>query len=131
MTLEVIKNILSVEGYISHVDSDGDLAFKAQGRQLYASVDENDEDFVRIFLDTRISADVASEFEALEIANNVERKYKCVKCMLLKYDGNAFHFRVAVETFSDEAILERSISRWIDIVCTATYHIAHELQYNE
>ena len=32
MTTEELQKILQTEGYIAHVDDDGDLTFKAQGR---------------------------------------------------------------------------------------------------
>lgn len=35
MTTEELQKILQTEGYIAHVDDDGDLTFKAQGRTLY------------------------------------------------------------------------------------------------
>ena len=34
MTTEELQKILQTEGYIAHVDDDGDLTFKAQGRTV-------------------------------------------------------------------------------------------------
>lgn len=42
MTTEELQKILQTEGYIAHVDDDGDLTFKAQGRTLYMTLSEDD-----------------------------------------------------------------------------------------
>lgn len=128
MTIEQLQLILQTEGYISNVDNDGDLHFKAQGRHLFARVDEKDPDFVVIFGDFCLDTEgTKEEIDALRAASKAERTLKCVKCMLLRADEDGFHFRVAVECFTDAENLARSIGRHIDIVCSATYRILNAL----
>lgn len=130
MTTEELQSILHAEGYLSTTDNDGDLVFKAQGRYLYASADENDSDFVRIFLDIQMTCS-ATKLDGLEAANSAARRFKCVKCMLLHHDDESFQFRIAVECFTDVELLMRDISRYIDIVCSATHHIARALRIDD
>ena len=128
MTIEQLQLILQTEGYLSNVDEDGDLHFKAQGRHLFARVDEDDPSFVVIFGDFCLDTEgTKEEIEALRAASKAERTLKCVKCMLRRVDDNGFHFRVAVECFTDTENLARSIGRHIDIVCSATYRILNAL----
>lgn len=128
MTIEQLQLILQTEGYLSNVDEDGDLHFKAQGRHLFARVDENDPSFVVIFGDFCLDTEgTKEEIDARRVASKAERTLKCVKCMLRRVDDNGFHFRVAVECFTDTENLARSIGRHIDIVCSATYRILNAL----
>lgn len=128
MTIEQLQLILQTEGYLSNVDEDGDLHFKAQGRHLFARVDENDPSFVVIFGDFCLDTEgTKEEIDARRVASKAERTLKCVKCMLRKVDEDGFHFRVAVECFTDTENLARSIGRHIDIVCSATYRILNAL----
>ena len=117
MTTEELQKILQTEGYIAHVDDDGDLTFKAQGRTLYMTLSEDDPTYLRIFTDLTVPADKADELAVLREGNRLECKLKCVKCMLLDQDEERYFIRVAIECFSDTEILEEEITRYIDIVC--------------
>lgn len=127
MTTEELQKILQAEGYIAHVDDDGDLAFKAQGRNLYATLSEDDPAYFRIFTDLSIPADKADELAVLKEGNRLERKLKCVKCMLLHQDEERYLVRVAIECFSDTGILTENITRYLDIVCTAHFELGQSL----
>ena len=111
MTTEELQKILQTEGYIAHVDDDGDLTFKAQGRTLYMTLSEDDPTYLAV----------------LREGNRLECKLKCVKCMLLDQDEERFFIRVAIECFSDTEILEEEITRYIDIVCAAHFELGQTL----
>ena len=115
------------EGYIAHVDDDGDLTFKAQGRTLYMTLSEDDSTYLRIFTDLTVPADKADELAVLREGNRLECKLKCVKCMLLDQDEERYFIRVAIECFSDTEILEEEITRYIDIVCAAHFELGQTL----
>lgn len=119
--------ILQTEGYIAHVDDDGDLTFKAQGRTLYMTLSEDDPTYLRIFTDLTVPADKADELAVLREGNRLECKLKCVKCMLLDQDEERYFIRVAIECFSDTEILEEEITRYIDIVCAAHFELGQTL----
>ena len=124
---EELQKILQTEGYIAHVDDDGDLTFKAQGRTLYMTLSEDDPTYLRIFTDLTVPADKADELAVLREGNRLECKLKCVKCMLLDQDEERFFIRVAIECFSDTEILEEEITRYIDIVCAAHFELGQTL----
>ena len=119
MTIEQLLQLLQAEGYLPRLDDDGDIAFKAQGRHVFASAQENDPDFTRFFLDLYIDAGETSEAVLLQAANHVQRKLKCVKAMLLRSDEEDFLIRLSVEQFTDMDVLSRCATRCIDILCTA------------
>ena len=127
MTTEELQKILQTEGYIAHVDDDGDLTFKAQGRTLYMTLSEDDPTYLRIFTDLTVPADKADELAVLREGNRLECKLKCVKCMLLDQDEERYFIRVAIECFSDTEILEEEITRYIDIVCAAHFELGQTL----
>lgn len=131
MITEQLQHILQTEGYLSIIDEDGDIAFKAQGRNLCASVSDDDPDYVRIFLDLLIDRDDTSKRDIFEAANKAECRFKCVKCMLLHQNDDGVLIRIAIESFTDIETLERNINRCIDIVCSATWIIAQTLQNDD
>ena len=118
MTIEQILQLLQAEGYLPRLD-EGDVVFKAQGRHVFASAQENDPDFMRFFLDLYIDAGETSESVLLQAANHVQRKLKCVKAMLLRSNEEGFVVRFSVELFTDMDVLSRCATRCIDILCTA------------
>ena len=122
MTIEQILQLLQAEGYLPSLD-DGDVVFKAQGRHVFASAQENDPDFMRFFLDLYIDAGETSEAVLLQAANHVQRKLKCVKAMLLRSDEEGFLIRLSVEQFTDMDVLSRCATRCIDILCTAAHDV--------
>ena len=122
MTIEQILQLLQAEGYLPRLD-DGDVVFKAQGRHVFASAQENDPDFMRFFLDLYIDAGETSEAVLLQAANHVQRKLKCVKAMLLRSDEEGFLIRLSVEQFTDMDVLSRCATRCIDILCTAAHDV--------
>ena len=130
MEIEYIKSLLSAEGYIANLDKDGDIIFKAQGKYLYISLQKNDENYIRIFMDSHVSIDTTSEYELLEILNNISKKYKCVKCTFLHSNEDFFYFRTAIECFNNNEIFKQSILRYIDILTSATYEIGKKLNNN-
>lgn len=130
MTTEQIQLILQSEGYLTSIDRDGDISFKAQGRKLYASVDDEDTDYVRFFLDLLVDTDGKTKTDVFEAANNVVRRLKCVKCMILRQNDEGILLRIAVEGFTDLETLVRNIERFIDIVCSASYDISMALRRN-
>lgn len=127
MTTEELQKILQTEGYIAHVDDDGDLTFKAQGRTLYMTLSEDDPTYTRIFADLSVSVDKADELAVLREGNRLECKLKCVKCMLLHQDEERYVVRIAIECFSDTEILTKEITRYIDIVCAAHFELGQSL----
>lgn len=127
MTTEGLQKILQTEGYIAHVDDDGDLTFKAQGRTLYMTLSEDDPTYLRIFADLTVPADKADELAVLREGNRLECKLKCVKCMLLHQDEERYFARIAIECFSDTEILTKEITRYIDIVCAAHFELGQSL----
>ena len=122
MTIEQILQLLQAEGYLPRLD-DGDVVFKAQGKHVFASAQENDPDFMRFFLDLYIDAGETSEAVLLQAANHVQRKLKCVKAMLLRSDEEGFLIRLSVEQFTDMDVLSRCATRCIDILCTAAHDV--------
>ena len=123
MTIEQLLQLLQAEGYLPRLDDDGDIAFKAQGRHVFASAQENDPDFTRFFLDLYIDARETSEAVLLQAANHVQRKLKCVKAMLLRSNEEGFVVRFSVELFTDMDVLSRCATRCIDILCTAAHDV--------
>ena len=123
MTIEQILQLLQAEGYLPRLDDDGDIAFKAQGRHVFASAQESDPDFMRFFLDLYIDAGETSEAVLLQAANHVQRKLKCVKAMLLRNNEEGFVVRFSVEHFTDMDVLSRCATRCIDILCTAAHDV--------
>ena len=124
MMIEQILQLLQAEGYLPHLDDDGDITFKAQGRRVFASVQNDDADFMRFFLDLYVDAGEASEATLLQAANQIQRKLKCVKSMLLRNDEDGFLVRLSVELFTDMDVLSRCATRCIDILCTAAHSVA-------
>ena len=122
MTIEQILQLLQAEGYLPRLD-DGDVVFKAQGRHVFASAQENDPDFTRFFLDLYIDAGETSEAVLLQAANHVQRKLKCVKYMLLRSYEDGFVVRLSVDLFTDMDVLSRCATRCIDILCTAAHDV--------
>ena len=127
MEIEYIKSLLSAEGYIANLDKDGDIIFKAQGKYIYISLQEGDENYIRIFLDSHVSIDTTSEYELLKILNKTSKKYKCVKCTFLYNNENFFYFRTAIECFNNNEIFKQSFLRYIDIVTSSAYEIGQKL----
>ena len=122
MTIEQLLQLLQAEGYLPSLD-DGDVVFKAQGKHVFASAQENDPDFTRFFLDLYIDARETSEAVLLQAANHVQRKLKCVKAMLLRSNEEGFVVRFSVELFTDMDVLSRCATRCIDILCTAAHDV--------
>ena len=127
MEIEYIKSPLSAEGYIANLDKDGDIIFKAQGKYIYISLQEGDENYIRIFLDSHVSIDTTSEYELLKILNKTSKKYKCVKCIFLYNNENFFYFRTSIECFNNNEIFKQSFLRYIDIVISSAYEIGQKL----
>ena len=127
MEIEYIKSLLSAEGYIANLDKDGDIIFKAQGKYIYISLQEGDENYIRIFLDSHVSIDTTSEYELLKILNKTSKKYKCVKCTFLYNNQNLFYFRTSIECFNNNEIFKQSFLRYIDIVTSSAYEIGQKL----
>ena len=123
MTIEQIFQLLQAEGYLPRLDDDGDIVFKAQGRHVFASAQEDDPDFMRFFLDLYIDAGETSKAALLQAANHVQRKLKCVKSMLLRSDEDGFLIRLSVEQFTDMDVLSRCATRCIDILGTAANEV--------
>ena len=131
MTIEQIFQLLQAEGYLPRLDDDGDIVFKAQGRHVFASAQEDDLDFMRFFLDLYIDAGETSKAALLQAANHVQRKLKCVKSMLLRSDEDGFLIRLSVELFTDMATLSRCATRCIDILCTAAHSVQKSITNDE
>lgn len=128
MTMEELQKILQAEGYMAEVDDDGDLTFRAQGRNLYASTEEEDSRYCRVFTDLFIQkGENVDELAVLREGNKLESRLKCLKIMLLHENEDGYHTRIAVECFTDGDSLAQDIERYIDIVCTAQFEMSRAL----
>ena len=131
MTTEQIQLILQSEGYLTSIDRDGDISFKAQGRKLYASVDDEDTDYVRFFLDLLVDTD--GKHEDRRVRSRKQRRPQAQmrgSGMILRQNDEGILLRIAVEGFTDLETLVRNIERFIDIVCSASYDISMALRRN-
>lgn len=96
--MEIIKQWLKANGYKFEVESFG-IAFKHQGGNFLIEDNSDDKQYLQIIMPYVHQLEKSSEKEkALEVCNEVNRKYKCLKAYLVEEDS----IWLSVEMFMDQ-----------------------------
>lgn len=81
------KSFLEEEGYRPHIDEDGDVVFKEEGRTYYIDVDDSDEEFFRIVFPNFWEIESTEELaRVIYAANYATMKTKVAK-VYVRSDG--------------------------------------------
>lgn len=95
MKAELAKAWLSSQGYRYDVDSDGDIHFKYQGKNMYCRVDDKDELFFNLIMPNIYTVE-GNRARVVEACNAIARDIKVVKAFLIDD-----HLWLAIEMFID------------------------------
>jgi hypothetical protein len=74
---DIYLNYLRYEGYVPEIDSDGDVMFKVSGNTYYIIVNEDDEEYFRMYTQRTLSSSQRSK--AHDAANYATRRTKVAK----------------------------------------------------
>jgi hypothetical protein len=117
---------LKQEGYQPEVDSDGDVAFKAEGRYFYISVDEDDlEVFTIVFPYFWEIESLSERREALLAASNANRTTKIAKIYLTPDDDTSIIGQTYLVKPDDFKLF---FGRMVDAIMTARRKFIDEMQ---
>ena len=119
---DLVENWLKEQGFKNGRDNDGDLHFKYQGVNLYCENDDDDEQFLRIFMPGIYQID-GDRMKVLEAINTICRNIKAIKAFLVED-----HLWLAIEMFIDSTPdIDDFIERCLDILMAGRQHIAQEI----
>lgn len=91
--LNRVKTYLSNEGYRPEIDSDGDLAFKVEGKTYWIRVNKEDAGYYQVRYFYNLGCKDAEFAAVLMAVNDVNKEYKVGRCyydddeVVLKIDG--------------------------------------------
>jgi hypothetical protein len=91
------QNFLAEEGYRASIDNDGDVAFKAEGRNYYISVDEDDPQYFRLIYPRFWEIESEDERErAIKACLETTKGVKVAKLYMIR---DNFNVSASVEAF--------------------------------
>ncbi|MEZ6067482.1 MAG: YbjN domain-containing protein [Planctomycetaceae bacterium] len=108
---EIYMQFLKEEGYVPHVDEDGDVVFKAEGRTYFIGVNEKDPEFFRLvfpfFWEIESEAERTKAFSA---CNHANLETKVAKVFVVK-DNTWASVELFVQSPEDfKPLFKRSLS---------------------
>ena len=111
MTRDLVVDFLREEGFCPHVDEDGDVFFKCEGRNYLYYGNEEDNEFFQLAMPAIFDVTEDNREMALEACNDVTRRVKAAKCMVIDQQAEVW---LMCEMFLDhtpniEDILPRAI----------------------
>lgn len=118
-------DFLKEEGYAPKVDSDGDVAFKAEGKNYYIEVNEDDSEYFRIVFPN--FWEIESEDERVAVAfaaSTASRKTKVAKVYLVG-DNTSISAEILL---SDPASFRDHFGRMIGMILTALETFQEEME---
>lgn len=122
MKSDLVKEWLSSEGYKYDINSDGDIHFKYQGKNLFFTADDNDDLYFRLIM-PNIYDEEGNHTKVLEACNTISREIKVVKAF--EVEG---HMWLAIEIFIDSTPeIGDFFERCCDILIAAFHHAAKEI----
>ena len=74
-----VLDALMDEGFRPDIDSDGDVAYKAQGQQLFVRCMEGDFDVMRVFGQWQISEEFDDPVRQLQVCNDLTLRLNVIK----------------------------------------------------
>lgn len=114
---EMYMTHLRQEGYIPSVDSDGDIAFKFEGRTYYILVDERDPGYFIILYPNFWEIESEEErAKASAVIMNVNRTTKVIKAYINSRDDTSIEADIYLNTPED---FKRHLSRMLSGIQTA------------
>lgn len=131
LTRKKILNMLRVEGYVPHIDEDGDIQFKADGHRCYIQYQDQNPRFI-------LRADWACQKERIALmrafAEQVMREFVVVKVLVSDYieERQSAVISISVEALiSYEAEMSERLSDFIRIIEAARYRLSEMRQKYE
>lgn len=119
---DLLENWLKNQGFKSERDSDGDLLFRYEGLHMLCSKDDNDKQFLRLFMPGIYTVD-GDRSKVLEAINTISRDIKAVKAFLVEDK-----LWVSLEMFIDSTPdIDDFIERCLDIMIAAFKQIGGEI----
>jgi hypothetical protein len=96
---QMYMSYLREQGYQADIDSDGDIAFKAEGRSLYIIVDEDDlESFRILYANFWEIESIDERSRAAEAVSYVNRTTKVAKIYLTSADDTSIDANIYSKT---------------------------------
>ena len=83
-TTQLYFDFLQTEGYVPTVNEQNDVVFKQEGKTFVISVDEDDDQFLRVIFPNFWSVETAEELvRALAMANAINARFKVGKIVVV------------------------------------------------
>lgn len=122
MKADFVKGWLSSEGYKYDIDSEGDVHFKYQGKNIWFIEDVDDDMYFRLMM-PNIYKVTNDRIKVLEACNTITCELKVVKAFL---NGDNLH--LCIEMFVDSTPnIEDFLERCCDILLAAYRRGAQEI----
>ena len=119
---KLVENWLKDQGFRCKRDEDNDLAFRYEGINMICSDDDDDEQFLRIFIPAIYKVDGDRE-KVLEAISAICRDIKCVKAFLVED-----YLWLTIEQLIDSTPdIEDFIERCLDILIAARRKASEEI----